>query len=156
MSSMTFGLSCSLESFWIPSQLVQSSIAQGAKCILGAEIKDCYYIPTLLIDVTEDMSVFRKETFGPVFCVTKIKDVDDAIRLANNSKYGLGGSLWTSNIKLAKEIVKQINTGAVFVNEMSKSDPRLPFGGINKSGYGRELSDFGLREFVNVKTIYIK
>ena len=112
-------------------------------------------MPTLLIDVTEDMSVFRNETFGPVFCVSKIKDVDDAIRLANKSQYGLGGSLWTSDISQAKKIVKKINTGAIFINDMTKSDPRLPFGGINKSGYGIELSKYGIREFVNTKTIVV-
>ena len=104
----------------------------------------------------ENMDVFKKETFGPVFCITKIKDVDEAIRLANKSDYGLGGSLWTSNIDLAKRLVRLINTGAVFINDMTKSDPRLPFGGINKSGYGIELSKHGIREFVNMKTIVVK
>ena len=136
-------------------RLVQSSIKDGAKCLAGLETDGCYYMPTLLADVTEDMAVFKEETFGPVFCVTKIKDIDDAIRLANNTQYGLGGSLWTSNIKLAKETVKQINTGAVFINDMTKSDPRLPFGGINKSGYGVELSKYGIKEFVNTKTVVV-
>ena len=136
-------------------KLVQSSIKDGAKCKVGAEKKDCYYMPTLLIDVTEDMSVFKEETFGPVLCVTKVKNVEDAIRLANESDYGLGGSLWTSNIALAKQLVKRIDTGAVFINDMTKSDPRLPFGGINKSGYGIELSKHGIREFVNMKTIVV-
>ena len=137
------------------NKLVQSSIEDGAKCLMGSVMKDCYYMPTILIDVTENMSVFKQETFGPVMCITKVKDVDDAIRLANSSQYGLGGSLWTSNIKLAREIAKQINTGAIFINEMTKSDPRLPFGGINKSGYGIELSKHGIREFVNIKTVVI-
>ena len=136
-------------------KLVQSSINKGAKCLVGGKVKGSYYMPTLLTDVTENMSVFKEETFGPVFCVTKIKNIDDAIRLANHSQYGLGGSLWTSNIKPAKEIVKKINTGAVFINDMTKSDPRLPFGGINKSGYGVELSKYGIREFVNMKTIVV-
>ena len=138
------------------SVLVQSAIKDGALCLVGGEVKNCYYIPTLLVDVTENMDVFKKETFGPVFCITKIKDVDDAIRLANKSDYGLGGSLWTSNIDLAKKLVRLINTGAVFINDMTKSDPRLPFGGINKSGYGVELSKHGIREFVNMKTIVVK
>ena len=112
-------------------------------------------MPTLLVDVKENMSVFKQETFGPVFCVTKIKDAEDGVRLANQSKYGLGGSLWTSNIELAKKLTKKIDTGAIFINDMTKSDPRLPFGGINKSGYGIELSKFGIREFVNTKTIVI-
>ena len=127
----------------------------GAQCLIGSQVNGCYYMPTLLVDVTEDMAIFKDETFGPVFCVTKIKDIDDAIRLANNTQYGLGGSLWTSNIKLAKETVKQINTGAVFINDMTKSDPRLPFGGINKSGYGIELSKYGIKEFVNTKTVVV-
>ena len=136
-------------------KLVQSSIKDGAKCLKGGNIDGCYYMPTLLIDVTEGMSVFKEEAFGPVFCVTKIKDIDDAVRLANNSDYGLGGSLWTSDISLAKKVVKNIDTGAVFINDMTKSDPRLPFGGINKSGYGIELSKYGIREFVNTKTIVV-
>ena len=136
-------------------RLVQSSVGDGAKCLEGGDTNGCYYMPTLLIDVTENMSVFKEETFGPVFCVTKVKDVEDAIRLANNSPYGLGGSLWTSDISLAKRIVKNIDTGAVFINDMTKSDPRLPFGGINKSGYGIELSKYGIREFVNTKTIVV-
>ena len=136
--------------------IVQSSITQGAKCLLGGDIKDCFYMPTLLVDVTEKMEVFKKETFGPVLCVAKCEDTDDAIRIANNSNYGLGGSLWTSDIKLAKESTKKINTGSIFINDMTKSDPRLPFGGINKSGYGIELSEFGIKEFVNIKTVVVK
>ena len=136
-------------------KLVQLSINDGAKCKVGAKIKGCYYMPTLLIDVTENMKVFKEETFGPVFCITKVKGVEDAIRLANQSDYGLGGSLWTSNIALAKQLVKRIDTGAIFINDMTKSDPRLPFGGINKSGYGVELSSYGIKEFVNVKTVVV-
>jgi succinate-semialdehyde dehydrogenase/glutarate-semialdehyde dehydrogenase len=138
------------------NNIVQSSITQGAKCLLGGDIKDCFYMPTLLVDVTEKMEVFKKETFGPVLCVAKCEDTDDAIRIANNSNYGLGGSLWTSDIKLAKELTKKINTGSIFINDMTKSDPRLPFGGINKSGYGIELSEFGIKEFVNIKTVVVK
>ena len=101
------------------------------------------------------MEVFKKETFGPVLCVAKCEDADDAIRIANNSIYGLGGSLWTSDIALAKKLTKKINTGSIFINEMTKSDPRLPFGGVNKSGYGIELSEFGIKEFVNIKTVVV-
>ena len=137
--------------------LVQSSIKDGAKCLLGGRIKEgCYYSPTLLIDVTENMSVFKYETFGPVLCITKASDTKDAVRLANQSIYGLGGSVWTSDIKSAKILATKINTGALFINDMTKSDPRLPFGGINKSGFGIELSKYGIREFVNTKTIVIK
>jgi succinate-semialdehyde dehydrogenase/glutarate-semialdehyde dehydrogenase len=135
--------------------LVQSSINDGAQCLVGGIGKGCYYMPTLLVDVKEYMSVFKQETFGPVLCVTKIKDAEDGVRLANQSKYGLGGSLWTSDMEFAKKLTKKIDTGAIFINEMTKSDPRLPFGGINKSGYGIELSAYGILEFVNTKTIVI-
>ena len=136
--------------------MVQSSINDGAKCIIGGKIDDtAFYTPTLLIDVKENMDVFKKETFGPVLCIMKIANVDEAINIANNSQYGLGGSIWTENIELAKRISCEIDTGAIFINEMTKSDPRLPFGGINKSGYGIELSKYGIKEFVNTKTIVI-
>ncbi|MBI65440.1 MAG: succinate-semialdehyde dehydrogenase [Candidatus Marinimicrobia bacterium] len=135
--------------------LVQSSIKKGAKCLLGGKKDKSYYHPTLLVDVDDSMDVFNCETFGPVFCVLKIKNIDEAIRLANNSDYGLGGSIWTSDIDKAKKIASQIETGAVFINDMTKSDPRLPFGGVKKSGYGVELSKYGIREFVNMKTIAI-
>jgi len=137
--------------------LVKLAIKDGAKCILGGEsLKGCYYKPTLLIDVVPNMRIFKEETFGPVFCVTKISDSDEAIRFANNSDYGLGGSIWTKNHRLAQNMASEINTGAIFINDMTKSDPRLPFGGIGKSGYGIELSKYGIREFVNLKTIVIK
>ena len=135
--------------------LVQSSIQKGAKCLLGAKMNDAFYEPTLLIDVDEGMDVFTCETFGPVFCVSKISTTEEAIKIANNSEYGLGGSLWTKNTEKGKKIATQIETGAVFINDMTKSDPRLPFGGVKKSGYGIELSKYGIREFVNMKTIAI-
>jgi len=135
--------------------LVQSSINDGAICLKGGDVRGCYYMPTLLVDVTENMSVFKKETFGPILCIAKIKNAEEAVRLANKSDYGLGGSLWTSDIAMAKVLVKRIDTGAIFINDMTKSDPRLPFGGINKSGYGVELSSYGIKEFVNIKTIVV-
>ena len=135
--------------------LVQSSIKKGAKCLLGGKYSDSFYEPTLLIDVKEDMDVFTCETFGPIFCISKILDSEEAIRLANNSDYGLGGSIWTKNIEKAKNMASRIETGAVFINDMTKSDPRLPFGGVKKSGYGIELSKYGIREFVNMKTVVI-
>ena len=137
------------------NKIVEKSIKDGAKCVIGGESNGCFFTPTLLIDVTEKMSVFKEETFGPVLCVAKIKNANEAVEIANKSEYGLGGSLWTANINLAKKLTKQINTGAVFINDMTKSDPRLPFGGINKSGYGIELSKYGIKEFVNTKTIVI-
>ena len=118
-------------------------------------MKDAFYEPTLLIDVDVNMDVFTCETFGPVFCVSKISSAQEAIKIANSSEYGLGGSVWTKDIEKAKQIATQIETGAVFINDMTKSDPRLPFGGINKSGYGIELSKYGIKEFVNIKTMVV-
>ena len=138
--------------------LVQNSILKGAKLLIGGEKtvdEGFFYKPTLLIDVTEEMDVFNNETFGPVLCVSKAKNADDAIRLANESCYGLSSSIWTKDTAIGKSLSLKINSGAVFINSMSKSDPRLPFGGINKSGFGRELSKYGLFEFVNKKTIVV-
>ena len=123
-------------------ELVEASIKKGARCLLGGKKKDSYYYPTLLVDVDESMDVFNCETFGPVFSVIKINNSNEAIKLANNSEYGLGGSVWTSDIEKGKEIASKIQTGAVFINDMTKSDPRLPFGGVKKSGYGIELSKY--------------
>ena len=136
--------------------LVKNSVKQGAKLLYGGDIDGCYYYPSLLIDVEEIMDVFKSETFGPVFCVTECKSDEHALDLANKSCYGLSSSVWTSNDAKASFFATSLNSGAVFINDMSKSDPRLPFGGVNKSGYGRELSELGLKEFVNVKTVVYK
>ena len=136
--------------------IVDLSLGSGAKCVINPVVNNNFFHPILLIDVNESMPVFQEETFAPVFCVSKIKNIKEAISIANNSKYGLGGSVWTSDIEKGKYIASQINTGAVFINDMTKSDPRLPFGGVNKSGYGVELSKYGIREFVNMKTVVVK
>ena len=115
-----------------------------------------YYYPTLLVDVDESMQVFNCETFGPVFCVMKIKDLNHAIEIANNSEYGLGGSVWSEDLNVAKNVANQIETGSVYINDFMKSDPRMPFGGVKKSGYGLELSKYGIREFINMKSIVVK
>ena len=137
---------------------VRVSVKKGAKLIKGGERlkrKGYYYKPTLLQNVHPGMPAFDEELFGPVMAVITAKDEEEAISLANNSKYGLGASLWTENMDLAARLVRNIQAGNVFVNSMVKSDPRLPFGGIKKSGYGRELSDVGIKEFVNIKSIVI-
>jgi acyl-CoA reductase-like NAD-dependent aldehyde dehydrogenase len=113
------------------------------------------YPPTLLAAVDKGMPAFDEETFGPVAAVIRAKNEPDAIRLANDSTFGLGASLWTQNRARAERLAPQIEAGAVFVNGLVKSDPRLPFGGIKRSGYGRELSEYGIREFVNVKSVWI-
>jgi succinate-semialdehyde dehydrogenase/glutarate-semialdehyde dehydrogenase len=102
------------------------------------------------------MAAFDEETFGPVAAVTRAVDVDDAIHLANESRYGLGVSLWTKNVDRAQALAARLDGGCVFINGMVQSDPRLPFGGIKSSGWGRELSEFGMREFVNIKTVWVR
>ncbi|MGH7366613.1 MAG: NAD-dependent succinate-semialdehyde dehydrogenase [Candidatus Rokuibacteriota bacterium] len=137
---------------------VAESIKRGARVVLGAEIpagKGAFYPPTLLVSVDKGMPAFDEETFGPVAAVVTAKDETDAIRLANDSPYGLGAALWTRDRDRAERLAARIEAGAVFVNEIVKSDPRLPFGGIKRSGYGRELSEYGIREFVNIKSVWI-
>ncbi len=134
---------------------VLKSVKQGAKIFLGGKRNGTYYEPTIITDVTRDMTVFKEETFGPVISVTKFKDEKEAIELVNSSDFGLGVSLFTNDIEFAEKISPQFDDGAVFINELVKSDPRLAFGGTKISGYGRELSIHGIREFVNKKTVYI-
>jgi succinate-semialdehyde dehydrogenase/glutarate-semialdehyde dehydrogenase len=137
---------------------VQRTRAAGASLICGGRRLDgrgYFYSPTVLSDVTPGMPAFDEETFGPVAAVIAAEDVDHAIQLANQSPYGLGASIWTQDVALAEKIAPRIESGNVFINGMVKSDPRLPFGGVKQSGYGRELSSFGIHEFVNIKTVWI-
>ncbi len=138
--------------------IVTRSVAMGAKIELGGEIPktDGYFYPvTLLTNVTKDMPVMKEETFGPVAPIIIVDNESEALEIANSSQYGLGASLWCSDLKKAQTLATQIESGSVFINGMVKSDPRLPFGGIKLSGYGRELSEEGIREFVNIKTVWI-
>lgn len=141
---------------------VESNIKAGAKCILGGKIpkykgKHAFYTPTILTGIKKGMPAYSEELFGPVALVITAKDEADAIRIANDSPFGLGAAVFTQDLERAEQIAaKQLQAGSCFVNTLVKSDPRLPFGGINQSGYGRELSSFGIREFVNIKTVYIK
>lgn len=137
---------------------VQESVKQGAKLLTGGHrlySDKLFYAPTLLVDVKKGMPVWDEETFGPVSVVIPAKDPEDAVRIANDTSYGLGASLWTQNLELAERMAARIESGAVFINGMTKSDPRLPFGGTKRSGYGRELAYPGIREFVNAKTVWI-
>ncbi len=135
---------------------VEQSIEMGAILLEGGQRSGAFYQPTVLGQVTPEMPVFREETFGPAIGITTFNDDNQAVDLINSTRFGLGVSLFTGNLKKAENLIPEIADGAVFVNELVKSDPRLPFGGTKKSGYGRELSAFGIREFTNIKTIYFK
>lgn len=138
---------------------VQASIKKGARCVLGGELPDgpgCYYPPTLLVDVGPGMPAYEAELFGPVACIIAAKDEVDAVRIANDSDFGLGGAVFTRDLERGERLATTgIESGAVFVNQQLVSDPRLPFGGIKDSGYGRELGAFGIMEFVNTKAVSI-
>jgi len=139
-------------------RLVQQSVQAGARLLFGGKPgngKGSFYSPTLLTDVKKGMPVYEEETFGPVTAIIPAEDEYEAISIANDSNFGLSSSLWTNNIEKGKTLARQLETGAVFINGMSKSDPRLPFGGIKRSGYGRELSAYGIKEFVNIKSVWI-
>ena len=137
---------------------IDASVAQGARLALGGkrvERRGYYFEPTIVEGVTRGMPIFDEETFGPAAAVVRARDVEDCVTLANASQYGLGGNLWTRDIDRAKGLAGRLDSGAVFINGMTASDPRLPFGGVKKSGYGRELGVFGIHEFVNVQTVWI-
>ncbi|WP_020532526.1 NAD-dependent succinate-semialdehyde dehydrogenase [Flexithrix dorotheae] len=134
---------------------VKATIKAGAGLVTGGKQEKAHFEPALLIDVKPGMPGFDEETFGPAACIVPVKDEREAITYANNTIYGLGASVWTKDLEKGVRIGRKINAGGVFINSMVKSDPRLPFGGIKKSGYGRELSHHGIKEFTNVKTIYV-
>ncbi|MBI4805458.1 MAG: NAD-dependent succinate-semialdehyde dehydrogenase [Desulfovibrio sp.] len=137
---------------------VSESVAMGARVVLegGPEAGPGFYFrPVILADVRPGMPVFEEEVFGPVASITTVSDAEDALRLANSTRFGLGGSVWSSNARLARKMAGLIEAGTVAVNALVKSDPRLPFGGVKDSGFGRELGRHGLMEFVSVKTLRI-
>lgn len=139
---------------------VEKSVEQGAKLLLGGKIPagdGAYYPPTVLGDVAKGMAAYEEELFGPVASIIPVKDEEQAIEVANDSVFGLGAAVFSQDTARAEKIAKEeIQSGACFVNDFVRSDPRLPFGGIKESGYGRELSYFGIQEFVNIKTVYVK
>ena len=137
---------------------VRDSVKMGARVLLGGkplEDKGYFYAPTIVSGVTPEMPMFREETFGPAAAVIHARNAEHAIELANDSEFGLSCNLWTRNIEQARELAARIEAGGCFINGMTASDPRLPFGGVKHSGYGRELSSFGIQEFVNVQTVWI-
>jgi succinate-semialdehyde dehydrogenase/glutarate-semialdehyde dehydrogenase len=137
---------------------VEGSVREGAVVLQGGKRcagKGYFFEPTVLTDVRPDMPAGCEEVFGPVAALMQAENTEGAVRLANQTPYGLGSSIWTSNIENAKRLARRIEAGQVFINGIVASDPRLPFGGIKRSGYGRELSELGLREFVNIQTVWI-
>jgi len=138
---------------------VRASVEAGATVETGGEIPDgdgYYYPPTVLTDVPEGCPAANEEVFGPVAAVFRVEDEDEALELANSSQYGLGASVWTDDLERGERLTGRIEAGMTFVNSLVRSDPRLPFGGVKKSGYGRELSADGIREFTNKKTVWIQ
>jgi succinate-semialdehyde dehydrogenase / glutarate-semialdehyde dehydrogenase len=137
---------------------VAESREMGAEAVVGGERRNgrgYYYAPTILDGVTDAMPVFREETFGPVAALLRARDADHAIELANDTEYGLGAALWTSDLEGAKGLASRIEAGSVFVNGLVASDPRMPMGGVKRSGYGRELGRHGIWEFTNIQTVRI-
>jgi len=138
---------------------VKRSVAAGAVVLTGGKRLDRagnFYEPTVLANVPTDAPVSCEEVFGPVAMLFRVRNIDEAIELANATSFGLGAAAWTNDAAEQARFIEELQAGSVFLNGMVASDPRLPFGGIKNSGYGRELSDFGIREFVNVKTVWIK
>jgi succinate-semialdehyde dehydrogenase/glutarate-semialdehyde dehydrogenase len=137
---------------------VLRSVEAGARLLLGGQPRDgrgFFYEPTVLADVQPHAAAFREETFGPVAAIVRARDADHAIELANDSRFGLGSAAWTRDDREIERFARGLDAGSVFINGMVASDPRFPFGGVKKSGYGRELSAFGMREFTNIKTVRV-
>ncbi|MGK9475554.1 NAD-dependent succinate-semialdehyde dehydrogenase [Melioribacter sp. OK-6-Me] len=138
---------------------IKKSVEKGATIITGGKrsnVEGFFMEPTILTDIKKGMPAYEEEIFGPVASVIKFKNEEEAVEIANDTSFGLGAAIWTKDINRGKYLAHKIESGSVFINGMVKSDPRLPFGGVKKSGYGRELSHYGMKEFVNIKTIWIK
>lgn len=138
---------------------VRKTVAAGARVLTGGKALERpgnFYAPTVLTDIPKDSPAYSEELFGPVACIFPAKDIDDAIRIANDSRFGLGASAWTNDESERERFINDLDAGMVFINKMVASDPRLPFGGVKQSGHGRELGPYGIREFTNAKTVWIQ
>ncbi|MBS3995737.1 MAG: aldehyde dehydrogenase family protein, partial [Hydrogenophaga sp.] len=136
---------------------VEATLAQGARLLIGGRAVDgpgAFYEPTILDHVTPQMTAAREETFGPAAAILRVGSPEEAIAVANDTPFGLGAAIWTQDLDRARRLSRQVEAGAVFINGMVASDPRLPFGGTKQSGYGRELAHLGLHEFTNIKTVW--
>jgi len=137
---------------------VQKSVKAGARVLTGGQpLKQPgnYYAPTVLTDIPKESPAYREEFFGPVAMLFRVKDIDEAIHLANDCRFGLGASAWTTDDRERERFINELESGMVFINKMVASDPRIPFGGVKHSGHGRELSANGIREFMNITTVSI-
>jgi succinate-semialdehyde dehydrogenase/glutarate-semialdehyde dehydrogenase len=137
---------------------VRNSVEAGARVLTGGKPMDGpgnYYPPTVITDIPEESPAYTEEIFGPVASLFRARDIDDAIRIANDTSFGLGSSAWTSVEQEQERFVNEIEAGMVYVNRMTESTPEIPFGGVKNSGYGRELSHYGIQEFTNIKTVWI-
>jgi succinate-semialdehyde dehydrogenase / glutarate-semialdehyde dehydrogenase len=138
---------------------VSATVKAGAKLLTGGKPADrpgSFYLPTVLTDIPKDSPAYKEELFGPVASIFRVRNIDEAIRVANDSRFGLGASAWTNDRVEQDRFINELEAGMVFINQMVASDPRVPFGGVKRSGYGRELSTYGIREFANVKTVWVK
>jgi succinate-semialdehyde dehydrogenase / glutarate-semialdehyde dehydrogenase len=138
---------------------ISRSLSMGARLLCGGHRLDrpgYYFAPGVLTGITEDSPAYREEVFGPVALLFRVRDIEEAIRIANDTEFGLGASAWTQNSKERDRFIAELQAGLVFINAMVASDPRLPFGGVKRSGYGRELSHYGIHEFTNIKTVWIQ
>ena len=138
---------------------VQKTVEAGGRILTGGRPvpgNGNYYLPTVLADVPENSPAYKEEFFGPVASLFRVRNIDEAIRIANDTPFGLGASVWTNDEAEQTKFIDELEAGMVFLNQMVASDPRVPFGGVKRSGYGRELSVNGIREFTNVKTVWIR
>jgi succinate-semialdehyde dehydrogenase / glutarate-semialdehyde dehydrogenase len=138
---------------------VKKTVSAGARVLTGGHPLDrpgCFYAPTVLTNIPKDSPAYKEEFFGPVASIFRVRNQDEAIQLANDSRFGLGASAWTNDPAEAERFINELEAGMVFLNKMVASDPRLPFGGVKYSGHGRELAEFGIREFMNIKTVWIQ